>query len=98
MKTTKEWHVENCIDRLLPKKSSLSSIFNFEPRRHFSKGSISDEVLEECYIYMAFVVETHGDIFLPIFERLHHEREKRKSQKEMLKIARSVSKDNAPHA
>lgn len=94
MADNKDWKIENYINKLLPKQSNLSSAFNFEPRRYFDKGAISDELLEECYIYMAFVVEDYGEKFLPIFERLHREREKRKSQKEMLEIALSISKTN----
>jgi len=92
MADDKDWKIEKHINKLLPKQNDLSSEFNYEPRRHFEKGAISDELLEECYVYMAFVVKDYGDKFLPIFERLHREREKRKSQKEMLEIALSISK------
>lgn len=92
MPDDKDWNIDKYITKLLPKQNDLSSAFNYEPRRHFEKGAISDELLEECYFYMALVVEDYGVKFLPIFERLHREREKRKSQKEMLEIALSISK------
>ena len=52
---------------------------------------ITDELIEECYQIAANVVKRYGDVYLPIFERMHMEREKRIKSRSMLEKALEVA-------
>lgn len=47
--------------------------------------------LQECYELMAYIVNKHGDDYLPLFERLHEEIEARKEKNNLLEIASKVA-------
>ena len=46
-----------------------------------------DEKLEKAYFIMAEIIRDHGEKYLPIFKRLHEEREKRKANMDLISIA-----------
>lgn len=63
---------------------------NIEPRR--SGGvAVSDEALEQAYVAMALLLEHDRERLLPIFERLHRERQIRIGRDSLFNIARSVT-------
>lgn len=46
-----------------------------------------DEKLEKAYFIMAGIIRDHGEKYLPIFKRLHEEREERKASLDLVSIA-----------
>lgn len=50
----------------------------------------AEQRLEKAYQIMARIVCDHGDVALPIFQRLHEEREKIQSNKSLKNIALNV--------
>lgn len=52
---------------------------------------ITDELIEECYKTAAQVVKQHGEAYLPIFERMHMEREKRIKNRSLMQMALEVA-------
>lgn len=91
MSGTQDWDAKVQVKRLLPKISSLSAEFAPVVRREITKADISDELLTEYYIFMAKIVETYGEAYFPIFERLHNEIEKRNRQRTLLDTALKVA-------
>jgi len=51
---------------------------------------------DESYVFMAEIVKTYGEQFLPIFERLHLEIEIRAEKRSLLETVTEVSKTNDP--
>lgn len=57
------------------------------------KGNIvTDENIEAAYIIMGRIIRDYGDKYLPIFKRLHEERELRKANRDLRSIALQVAK------
>ncbi|MEP1305097.1 MAG: hypothetical protein ABJK11_11150 [Balneola sp.] len=56
---------------------------------------MSKDDLQECYELMAYIVNKHGDDYLPLFERLHEEIEARKEKNGLLEIAIKVAENNS---
>lgn len=54
---------------------------------------VTDEMLEEAYQIMARIVRDYGDKYLPVFKRLHEEREVRKANQGLKDIALQVARD-----
>lgn len=52
---------------------------------------VTDEELEECYHGMARIIRDYGDVYLPIFKRLHEERELRRKNNDLKSIALRVA-------
>ena len=50
-------------------------------------------MLEEAYQIMARIVRDYGDKYLPVFKRLHEEREVRKANQGLKDIALQVARD-----
>lgn len=46
-----------------------------------------DEKIEESYFIMAKIIRDHGDVYLPLFKRVHEERELRKANRDLKNIA-----------
>lgn len=53
--------------------------------------AVTDEKLEEAYVILAGIIRHHGDKYLPLFKRLHDEREIRREQRDLSNIALKVS-------
>jgi hypothetical protein len=88
-----EWHINDYMEKLCPHKDdTLSAYFTASSRIYIEEKDITDEMLLESYTIMAHIVNPHGDSYLPIFERLHTEIEKRKTKKELLDTAMQLSK------
>jgi hypothetical protein len=66
---------------------------HFLGKKHKKKGSniVTDEELEECYHIMARIIRDHGDVYLPIFKRLHEERELRRKNNDLKSIALRIA-------
>jgi len=94
MKKQKEWRVENYIHRLLPKKGKLEDSFNATSRRQIKPEDITLDLLEECYVFAAEIVNQYGEHYLPIFERLHEEIANMRDKQTMLDLAKKLSKQN----
>ena len=88
----REWHVEACIEKLRP--GDLSDRFKVQGRPHFEEEDITDEILKECYVTMARIVNQHGERYLPIFERIHAEIENRNAKRKLLEAALKISKNS----
>jgi hypothetical protein len=52
---------------------------------------ITDEMIEECYKTAAKIVKQYGEAYLPIFERMHAEREKRQKNRDLMELALGVA-------
>ena len=59
------------------------------------ESDISFDVLKESYQFMAHIVTEYGDVYFPIFEKLHQELERSKKRQCLLKTAFKVSVDNS---
>ena len=90
----KAWQIRDSIGPLLPDRGSLVEAFSSEPEIDLREIDVTLELLEECYIFMAHIVKSYGEHYLPIFERLHTEIETRKHQNKMLDKALIVSAKN----
>ena len=86
---TKDWDVEAELTRI---KSKLYSIEKVVPAPCVYESDITYERLKNCYVTVAKIVATHGDVYLPIFERLHTELEEFKNKQDMLERAFQVAK------
>lgn len=53
---------------------------------------VTDENMEAAYVIMAKIIRDHGDKYLPIFKRIHEERELRKANQDLRNIALQVAK------
>ena len=49
------------------------------------------ERLNNCYTAIAKIVVTHGEVYFPIFERLHREIQEFETRKKLLKLAFEAS-------
>lgn len=54
---------------------------------------VTDEDLEAAYKIMAMIVRKYGDKYLPVFKRIHEERELRKAQQSLKNIALQIAQD-----
>lgn len=54
---------------------------------------VTDEDLETSYKIMAMIVRNYGDKYLPVFKRIHEEREMRKAQSDLKDIALQIAQD-----
>lgn len=52
---------------------------------------VTDEKIEQAYVIMAQVVRNYGDKYLPLFKRIHDEREERKANQDLRNIALLVA-------
>lgn len=55
---------------------------------------VTDEQVEKAYGIIARIVRDYGDQYLPIFKRLHEEREARKAKNDLKNIALQVAQLN----
>ncbi len=55
---------------------------------------INETTLKECLCYMAYMVNEHGDTYLPIFERLKEELEILKQREALKNYARKIANEN----
>ena len=53
--------------------------------------TVTDEMLEQAYIIMAKIIRDRGEKYLPIFNRLHQEREARKAKQDLKNIALQIA-------
>lgn len=53
--------------------------------------SVTDENIDQAYIIMARIIHAYGDKYLPIFKRIHEERELRKANQDLRNIALQVA-------
>lgn len=56
---------------------------------------IAEENIEKAYIVMAKIVRNYGDKYMPIFERIHQEREALKAKQDLKGIALRVAQNMA---
>ncbi|MCK9247111.1 MAG: hypothetical protein M0P11_09200 [Anaerolineaceae bacterium] len=89
--TKDSWDINIYRDKITPKVPvSLETSFTGNAATGFTDGEVTDEILEECYVVMARIVTLYGETYLPIFERLHREREDRMGRKALLaRVARA---------
>lgn len=53
--------------------------------------TVTDEQVDKAYGIMARIVRDYGDAYLPIFKRLHEEREARKAKGDLRNIALQIA-------
>lgn len=58
-----------------------------------STTTVTDEDIEAAYKIMAMIVRNYGDKYLPVFKRIHEEREFRKAQSDLKDIALQIAQD-----
>jgi hypothetical protein len=89
----REWIIDDYLERLYPRCSEkLSNHFTASSRQNAQDIEVTDELLYESYVFMANIVKTYGEQFLPIFERLHSEIKIREEKRSILEAAMEVSK------
>ena len=89
---TREWRLENYLKKLYPNRGvSLPTTFDNVATPKILEQDISDELVEECYRIIAGVIATHGENYLPIFERLHVELSERDKRRKLLDEAFKVA-------
>ena len=94
----REWVIDDYLEKLHPQRSEkLSDRFAASSRQNVQDIDVTDELLYESYVFMADIVKTYGEQFLPIFERLHSEIEIRKEKRHLLKAAIDVSKQTTEY-
>ncbi|MEQ9297607.1 MAG: hypothetical protein RIF33_03540 [Cyclobacteriaceae bacterium] len=64
--------------------------------RQVSNEMINVARLEKCLKTIAKVVAEHGEDYLPIFERVHAELEKKRQQQRILDMALNLANENNP--
>ena len=52
--------------------------------------TVTNEMLDAAYIIIARIITEHGDKYLPIFKRLHEEKQQRKADADLKAIALQV--------
>ncbi len=77
-------------------KSTIYRPINLEGIKVSHDYEITDELFDECYQTAARLVRIHGEKYLPIFERMHQEKERRKEKKSLLKQAYFTAQKNTP--
>jgi len=55
-----------------------------------TQGIMTDERLMAAYETLASFVSTYGEIYLPLFERLHDEIQKRENHTAFISLARTI--------
>lgn len=55
------------------------------------ENKVTDQEIEKAYRIVAGIVRDFGDQYLPIFQRLHEEREARKAKCDLKNIALQVA-------
>lgn len=93
MSKASPWDIDACLRRIAPSKGALCDSFRSVARHNIRDEDVTDTMLEECYIMMANIVKDHGELYLPIFERLHEELKIRKSKKDLIGLAHRVSRE-----
>lgn len=92
------WTIDDYLEKLYPRcNEKLSDQFTESSHQMIQDKDITDELLKESYIFMAHIVKTYGEQFLPIFERLHSEIESRKEKQSMLDTAMELSNSAASY-
>ena len=88
-----DWDISTYLPKLYPVKLiSLEPSFSCGASAIHEDSEVTDEILDECYVLIAQAVTLYGERYLPIFERIHEEREVRRKQKELLARVASVVK------
>lgn len=91
----REWAIGDYLEKLDPRCSErLSDRFAESSRQNVEDIDVTDELLYESYVFMANIVRTYGEQFLPIFDRLHSEIEIREKKRSLLEVATEISKAN----
>jgi len=92
------WSKDDYLEKLYPRfREKLSDQFADNNHPRIQECDITDELLNESYVFMAHIVKTYGEQFLPIFERLHMEIESRKAKQSLLDRAMDLSKLVVPY-
>jgi pimeloyl-CoA synthetase len=55
--------------------------------------AISNEQIEKAYEIIARIIRDYGDVYLPIFKRLHEEKEARKAKGDLRNIALQIAQN-----
>ena len=91
-----EWSARKCLDawlRNVHKRSTLPIKTPTKPIRH--EKDVTLPMLKEAYTVAAKAVADHGEVYLPIFERLHNEIEERQARDKMLAAAIEIAVDKS---
>ena len=85
---TKEWKVEDAMrivtNHKKPRPAKIQTPCND------NKIQINEASIKQCLIFMAHMVDKHGDVYLPIFIRLKNELEKQKEKDEIKRYAQDI--------
>lgn len=94
-----DWAIDDYIDKLRPQpREYLSRSFAKSSSPELRDKDVSDQMLQDCYVVMADIVNRYGEEYLPIFQRLHEEIESRRMTKELLDAAlKATTGEAGPH-
>jgi len=84
----REWQVEDAM-RIVTNHKKPNQIKIQKPCND-NKIEINDATLKQCLMFMAHMVDKHGDVYLPIFIRLKNELEKQKEKDAIKRYAKEI--------
>ena len=86
----KQWQVEDAM-RIVTNHKTLHQS-NIQVPCNDNNIEINEATLKQCLIFMAHMIDKHGDVYLPIFIRLKNELEKQKEKDEIKRYARDIAR------
>ncbi len=57
----------------------------------YNSKTVTDGMLEDAYRIIARIVRDQGELYLPIFKRLHEERQLRHANKDLASVAKAIA-------
>ena len=89
---TLEWDKRKCIKNCQPEFLRATIADNVKIPKLGKEDIIADDIAE-AYELLAKVVTTHGEKYLPIFERIYSELQKNEAKDKLMEIAKSISQE-----
>ena len=90
MMPTLDWKLHECLKKCTPRAPDTPKAQNINLKK-LRKQDITFYDVVRAYKFIANIVTIYGDKYLPIFERLHNEVIKQKSNNELLDIAKNIT-------
>lgn len=89
MTKTVEWSIENAMHNVMRHKDCNQPTF-IKPT-HLKNNEVNQATLKRCLNYVACLISQHGDLYLPIFERLKNELEQHQKQDALKDYAKQIA-------
>ncbi len=86
------WNVEATMHTIIHQQKDDFQLSNIDWDREIP---INETTLKRCLLELANIIEEHGDIYLPIFERVHNELQGLQKRNELREYVRKISTKEA---